>query len=60
LVCYRREVLTLKPLAAPRAACEALSVGFTPYLIIGKHPIVFAFEPSELPPDLVLLFTRTM
>jgi hypothetical protein len=59
-VCYRLEVLALKPLAARGAVREALSVGFAPFLIIEKHPIVLSFDPPELPPDLMLLLARTI
>jgi hypothetical protein len=60
LVRYRHEVLALKPLAARGAVREALGVRFAPFLIIEKHPIVLSFEPPELPPDLVVLLTRTI
>jgi hypothetical protein len=60
LACYRLEVLALKPLAARGAVREAFGVGFAPFLIVEKHPIVLSFEPPELPTDLVLLLARTI
>jgi hypothetical protein len=60
LVRYRRKILALKPLPALGAVRQALGVGFAPFPIVEKHPIMLSFEPPELPPDLVLLLARTI
>jgi hypothetical protein len=60
LVRYSFEILALEPLAARGAVREALDVGFAPFLIIEKHPVVLTFDPPELSPDLALLLARTI
>ena len=57
---YRLEVLALEPLAAGGAACHPLGVGFARFPIVEKYPVVLSSDPSELPPNLMLLLARTM
>jgi hypothetical protein len=42
------------------AVCELFSVGFAPFLIVEKHPLVLSSDPPELPPDLALVLARAI
>ncbi len=58
---YRHsKILALEPPTTRRTALHLLGIGLAGFEVIEEHPLVLAFHPPELPPELVPPRARTI